>query len=86
MYNLLFQPTVCNFLILLIFNTSFLWCKFLRILRNSTSETFTKAQTIDVQVSCEKAILYRKNTKPQKQVYVMGHKTDELYILLHKTK
>lgn len=32
---------------------------------------FTKAQTIHIQASCKK-ILYRKNTKPQKQVDVKG--------------
>lgn len=47
------------------------------------SETlFTKAQTIDTQLRCEKVILYRKNTKPQKQVDVPGHNMDGLSINL----
>lgn len=50
-------------------------------LETAMSETlFTKAlQTTDVQVSCEKVILYRKNTKPQKQVDVKHHKIYKLY-------
>lgn len=50
------------------------------------SETlFTTAQTTDLQVCYEKSNLVQKEHKATKRVYVMGHKIDELHILLCKT-